>query len=300
MMQRFFKLFLFISITLISCGEVEPIDPAVLNDGNNNNNNGQPSLTATFNNQNFTATGFQAIKTSNTLLIQGFRSNGSNFSFALSGTSTGTYPANSLDNLIYYQPAGTDFVYWGFHPTDANANTGAVVITNIDTVNKTVSGTFQFTGFWSNNDDNLPSISFTNGVFNNIPYTDEDSLGDDVFTATVNGQTFDTDLIFSGEIELGNQSFVFVSGSDSSGNFININIKSNLGVGTYSITGNLNTDDVQLAYQIPSQDFEAFANSGSVTITEKTATRIKGTFNGTITGGGATYQITNGTFDVEF
>lgn len=299
MMQRFLKLFLFISITLVSCGEVEPIDPAVLNDGNNNNNNGQPGLTATFNNQNFTATGFQAIKTGGAMIIQGFRTNGSNFTFALSGTTTGTYLANDINHMIYYQPAGTDFVYWGYHPSDASANTGAVVITNIDTVNKTISGTFQFTGFWSNTDDNLPSISFTNGVFNNIPYT-EDAIGDDVFTATVNGQNFDTNLISTGEAGSGSQNFIFVAGIDVNGNVINVNMKSDLGPGTYSITGNTSSDDVQLAYQIPSQDFEAFATSGSVTIIEKTDERIKGTFNGTITGGGATYQITNGTFDVEY
>jgi hypothetical protein len=299
MMQRFLKFFLFISITLISCGEVEPIDPAVINDGNNNNNNGQPSLTATFNNQNFTATGFQALKTGGAIIIQGFRSNGSNFTFALSGTTTGTYLANDINHMIYYQPAGTDFVYWGYHPSDASANTGAVVITNIDTVNKTISGTFQFTGFWSNTDDNLPSISFTNGVFNNIPYT-EDAMGDDEFTATVNGQNFETNFISTGEIGTGSQSFIFVSGIDVNGNVINVNMKSILGPGTYSITTNIGSDDVQLAYQIPSQDFEAFATSGSVTIIEKTDERIKGTFNGTITGGGAIYQITNGTFDVEF
>lgn len=297
MMQRFFKLFLFISITLISCGDVEPIDPAVINDGNNNNN-GQASLTATFNNQNFIATGFQAIKTGTTFLIQGFRSNGSNFSFALSGTTAGTYPANSLTNLIYYQPAGTDFVYWGFHPNDATANTGAVVITNVDTVNKTVSGTFQFTGFWSNTDDNLPSISFTNGVFTNIPYT-EDAMSDDVFTATINGQPFVTDFVVVSEIGTATESFIVVSGTDTNGRIINVNMKSTLGAGTYPITTNIGNDDVQLAFQIPSQDFEAFANSGSVTITEKTDTRIKGTFTGTISGGGETYQITNGSFDVE-
>jgi len=296
MMQRFFTLFLFFSIFLVSCGDVEPIDPAVINDGINNT--GETSLTATFNNQNFIATGFQAVKTGTTFLIQGFRTNGSNFSFAVSGITAGTYPANSINNLIYYQPAGTEFVYWGFHPTDTNANTGAVVITQVDTVNKTVSGTFQFTGFWSNTDDNLPSISFTNGQFSNIPYT-EDALSDDVFNATLNGQPFTTDLVAVSEVGTATQTFIVVSGIDAQGRVINVNLNSTLEAGTYAITSNIG-NDVQLALKIPAQNLDAFANSGSVTITEKTATRIKGTFNGTVTGGGATYQITNGTFDVAY
>src|SRR5690606_41062736 len=65
---------------------------------------------------------------------------------------------------------------------------GSVNITSINTQNQTISGTFTFTGWWSNDVDEIDPIEFTNGVFENIPYTGDpgtNPIGEDEFVATV-------------------------------------------------------------------------------------------------------------------
>lgn len=305
--QTLFSFFIVLcSVLFVSCsGDVEPIDPAIQipNPTNptdpNNPGTGTASFKADFNNQTFVATNYLAYVSGGSIIVTGFKSSGENFSFVAGGTTPGTYPANSMNNLIVYQPAGTEYGYSGHHPTNDNANTGSIVVTNVNTQNQTVSGTFAFTGYWTDFDDTTKQpITFTNGVFTNIPYVTENPTND-TFFARINGVEFvDTD-IFTLEIEINNIAFISVYADDINDNGITVSMRSNLNAGTYNITGNTN-DVVQLNYVNSSVPFNQFATSGSVTITEKTATRIKGTFNANVIHQGVTYQITQGAFDVEY
>ena len=78
-----------------------------------------------------------------------------------------------------------------------------------------------------------------------------------------------------------------------------INVNKILGVGTYTITGPLSDVDV-VRGNILINDVLYNAESGSITITSKTATRIKGTFNMVVKNftTSATKNVTAGTFDV--
>ncbi|MCX6171662.1 MAG: hypothetical protein NT048_02350 [Flavobacterium sp.] len=76
-----------------------------------------------------------------------------------------------------------------------------------------------------------------------------------------------------------------------------MSVKSSLGTGTYPIAGNATTDGVQAIYDF--NDINYNAASGSITITLKTATRIKGTFN-FLTTGATPFIVTEGAFDVEY
>ncbi|MCY1241680.1 hypothetical protein D9M72_545960 [compost metagenome] len=91
-----------------------------------------------------------------------------------------------------------------------------------------------------------------------------------------------------------------MAAENNAGQSITVSMRSNLTAGTYTITGNIATDVVQVNFKPESASFGTPATSGSVTIIEKTATRIKGTFTGTVVIGVVTYQITNGAFDVEY
>lgn len=297
-----FILLLVSGAAFVSCGDTEPVDPALLdyigNDDDNggNNNNNQPIFKVDFNNQTFTATNYVALVTGGSITVSGMRPNGSNVTFLVNGITPGTYPANDSDNnFISYQPAGTGYAYVGWHPTDENANTGSVVITSVNAQSQTISGTFHFTGYWSNDEESIEPIEFTNGVFTNIPYVTENLTGD-TFYARVNGVEFvDTDILVF-EIEIMEQEFISVVAMDANDRSIGVNISSSFGVGTYPVSQG---GTAQVHYEIPGE-VGAFATSGSVTITEKTATRIKGTFNATVNEGGDTYQITQGEFDVEY
>jgi predicted transcriptional regulator len=76
-----------------------------------------------------------------------------------------------------------------------------------------------------------------------------------------------------------------------------VSVKSSLGTGTYPITGNATTDGVQAIYDFNGTNY--YAVSGSITVTSKTSTRIKGIFN-FVTSGATPFTVTEGAFDVEY
>lgn len=290
-------LILFAAFNGSSCSEVEPIDPAIIIDPNPNPNPTSGLFKVDFDGQTFSTSTTLVYLSGGSIIINAMRPQGDTFGVILSGNTTGTYPAN--DNLIAYSPAGSEYGYTGNHPTDEIINTGSMVVTSINTTNKTISGTFQFTGYWSNYDVTLAPKVFTNGVFTNLPYVTQNPTGD-TFSAQINGVEFvDTDIL-TVETDIAGQQNLSVGASNSNDDSITVTVRSNLGTGNYTITGNVATDLVQIKYVPSSSTSGAIATSGSVTITQKTATRIKGTFNGLVTIATVPYQITVGTFDVEY
>jgi hypothetical protein len=216
----------------------------------------------------------------------------------INGTSVGSYPAN--DNLIAYNPAGSEFAFVGNHPTDATADTGVFTITSVDVVNHTISGTFNFTGYWSDFDDTtVTPKEFTNGVFTNLPYTTQNPTGD-TFSANVNAAEFVDVDIFTVTTTVGTNEYISVAAANADDDSITVSVRSNLGVGSYDITGNVANDVVQVKFSPGNTGVSTLATSGTVNIIEKTTTRIKGTFFATVVIGTTTYQITQGNFDVEY
>ena len=293
---------LFSVFTFTSCDN-EPLDPPIVVGGedpgeNPGENPGAAALfKADFDGQTFSTSTAMAYISGGSIIMNAIKTNGESFSMILDGTTVGTYPANP--NLIGYSPAGSEYAYIGTHPTDENANTGSIIVTAINTTNHTISGTFTFTGFWSDYDANLPSKQFTNGVFTNIPYTSTNPTGD-TFDATLNGNVFNDIDILVAEIAINEQDFISVAARNSNDDSITVSVRSNLTAGSYTITGNVGTDLVQVNFSPSGQEFGTPATSENVTIPEKTATRIKGTFNGTVLIGTTTHTITGGSFDVEY
>ncbi|MFN4027070.1 MULTISPECIES: DUF6252 family protein [Flavobacterium] len=293
------------AFTFTSCDN-EPIDPAIDLDnfGGGGNNGGPVVFKADFSGSTWNATSAQADITNGVISIVGFRgSNGEGFGFQVLATSTGTYPANA--NLLVYTPANSEYGYWSINPDNAQADTGSITITEIDTVNKTISGTFNFTGYWSDTlvTNILPTV-FSNGVFENIPYeSDSTPVTDDTFSAKFDGVDFVEDQIDVVQILANESPFApvaisIVGSQNANDDNVGLRIPYSIAVGTYSFdtnTANFGGSSIQdgLLY---------VAQSGTVTIISKTATRIKGTFsyeayNFTTN---TTKQVTAGTFDVEY
>jgi hypothetical protein len=118
-----------------------------------------------------------------------------------------------------------------------------------------------------------------------------------VFTANLNGLAFSDPIISVIEIDFEGQEYIAIGGARANDR-MNINIKSTLGVGTYPITG-VNSDNVQAFYVIINPAYSQRANIGVITVTEKTSTRIKGTFNFSTPNTTTPYVVTSGNFDVE-
>lgn len=289
------------SILFYSCeGDVEPVDSVLIGDTDSSNNNGSNNnnnytFKADFNGATWNASSASAQVGGDFISIVGLKgTQGESFAFLVEANTPGTYPANV--NILAYTPANDEYGYWSLNVDNPDENTGSITITNIDTTNRTISGTFQFKGYWTDSDvTNIAPIQFTNGVFTNVPYTDYTDDGADTFYAKVNGVEFvDTDILAVTVNE-----FIGIGAKNDEFESISVGINESLVEGTYTITGNISTDVVQATYSL--DDTTSYtATSGTVTITSKTADRIVGTFSFTTSGGGVTYTITEGQFDVSY
>lgn len=281
---------LFAAILFTSC-EYEPLDSAINLDDNLNPSVGSGVFKADFKGSTWTATQTQAIVSGNYIEISGIKANGEGFAFLIEGANVGTFPANV--NLLFFTPASTDYGYLSINENDLNENTGSITITSIDTQNKTISGTFNFKGYWSNDlDTSVLPIQFTNGAFKDIPYITQEETAD-TFFAKVGGVEFNEVDILTMEISSGASEFISIGTQDADFNDMTVSVKSNLTPGTYTITGSLANDVVQAFYN------DDKAVSGSVTISSISATRVKGTFKFD-TNGTTPFTITEGAFDVEY
>ena len=104
---------------------------------------------------------------------------------------------------------GTEYGYWSINDNNPTENTGSVIITNINTAKKTISGTFQFKGYWSDSDTPKPAIQFTKGVFTDIPYITQEETAD-IFTAKVGSANFVAIDILTAEIGIGSDNFITI------------------------------------------------------------------------------------------
>jgi hypothetical protein len=286
--------------TFISCDN-EPIDSALNlddfdNGGNGGNGNGPALFQAKFSDAVWTATNAEAVISGNLIALGGERPNGEGFGFLIQGTALGTYPANT--NLLTYTPADSEYGYWSTNINDPAEDTGSITITNINTTNKTISGTFSYKGYWSDSTvTNILPIVFTEGKFENIPYVTQAETND-TFFAKVDGAEFvDVDLL-STIIGINGQDYISVAGQDSNLDAITVSVRSNLAIGTYPLTGNVNNDLVQCIYDFDDVSYNAI--SGSVTIISKTPDRIRGTFSCMVSDGTDDFIISEGAFDVAY
>ena len=291
------NLFLVTLLTIFFIGcENEPVDSALNSQVNNPNNNNPTSgvFKATFDGQVFQTSTVECVLQNGILLMNAARTpNNDSFEFVITNAAVGTFPAK--DHGVIYEPANSGgYGYWAANINNPNEDLGSVVITSIDMVNKKISGTFNFKGYWSDTDNtSIIPVQFTNGVFQNVPYITQEETGD-TFAAKVNNTDFLDVNILTITTDINGQEFISVGAQDTDLNSITVSVKSDLAVGNYNITGNTTTDVVQAIYDFDDENY--VATSGNVNITTKTATRIKGTFS-FISG---TFSVTQGSFDVEY
>lgn len=283
---------LFSAVTFTSC-DTEPVDP-VLNE--NNNNNGPAVFTVDFSGETFVATGTQAVMQDGVIAISGVKgADGESVSLLVMGTTAGAYDGD--DALMVYAPnADSEYQYTNVD-WDTGETSGSVVITEIDTQNHTISGTFSFTGSWSDAEANLPTIAFTNGSFENIPYTGNTggNPGDEYMNATIDG----TDTEFSNFASLSVGDMMTISGFNmANSSNLQLVLPADITVGTYDITDNP-FDGPTAVYFADEESWDAI--DGSLTIISTSGGFIKGTFSFTAQDFDEvnTIEVTNGEFNIE-
>lgn len=287
------QLILLFLVTLIASCTYEPVDGNVEPDPDSGGNGESGIFKADFNGSTWAAKETEAIISGNFIQIAAINSKGENFGIMIEGSTVGAYAANV--NLVSYSPAGTEFGYLAINDNNPDENTGSVIITSINTTNKTISGTFQFKGYWSDVPNTKAPITFTNGVFKDIPYITQEETAD-VFTAKVGEDNFVAIDILTAEIGIGSDDFITIGAQDVNSNTISISIKTTLGIGNHTIINTIGAD-VQGYYEDINDEYTAV--SGNITITSKTSDRIKGTFEFR-TNGATPFVISQGNFDVEY
>ncbi|KOS07960.1 hypothetical protein AM493_19325 [Flavobacterium akiainvivens] len=288
---------LFVAIGFTSC-QTEPVDPAVLD------NNpvtpevpgaGDASFTVKLNGTSFVADETQAVIDGELMAIGGIKGTaGETVGIAITGSGEGTFTGD--DVLFSYQTSdAAENTYNNFN-LEGESN-GSITITEIDTVNHTISGTFSFTGYYSDTEANMPPIVFTEGQFTDVPYTgDIVQPGDDeYFSVDVNGETQEYG-IFGSAVAGGNLS---ITGSDfNEGINLNIVIGNETQPGTYDISNSI-SNPPHIIYTV--DDVNYTSTGGLLTILSNEDGVITGEFNATVVNGaGDTLILTNGEFSIEY
>lgn len=281
---------------------------------------GNPLFKVNFNGATWTAATTRAVYASEYLSVMGIKPDGTSFMITVPYPRVGTFEfaaqqpdPNSPAGLLAmaYVPGNAQSSYiadaggWGqYSEYPEYIDTAIVNITAIDIVNKTVSGTFGFTGVRSVFDmdnpttDEIETITFTSGEFSNVSFAEgEAPVTNNIFTAKLDGQNFVGTTIsatsFGGNINLGARRGAVES--------IALFFPSTITQGTYTLSA-LNTYvAMYMANETPSGMFGA--SGGTLIISEHDTVnrKIKGTFN--FTGGymtTETHEISDGHFDVTY
>lgn len=285
---------LFTAIGFTSC-DSEPVDPLLI--GNEEEPTGPAIFKVDFSGATYTADEAQAVVTGSSIMISGIKANGSTFAIMVPGTTTGTYDGGGVQfPMMSYKPTLTSpFMYTNVDPSlEIEDPSGSVTITSINTTAKTISGTFNFTGYWGDETANQPNIAFTNGTFQNIPYTG--NIGPQptsLFKVAIDGTQFTADnaLATMGE---GLTNIAGFRGANNEYVAIVINATTS---GTY-------TDEAIMSYAISEESEDVYSNlftegNGTVTIQINTTNHtISGTFSFTgVNEAGQQKVFTNGTFE---
>lgn len=257
-----------------------------------------------FDGQTFKADNTVATVLNDVINISGIKTNtGEAIILTVFGNSIGTYKLGVTQNQVELNsaslaengnvwPSVTDFV----------TSQGEIIITELDEENKTITGTFFFTG---HNPITMSSKVFENGSFTKIPY--EASLGtnngNNTFFAKVDGDEFVEDSIGGALLTLpGTPSTITITAAKNSLQTISISVNANITSGDYTFS----TFDSPIGqYNVSLTEGTVSDDGGELIITEHDVVnkKIVGTFKFTakpLFGSGKSYEITEGSFSVTY
>lgn len=293
--------------------DVEPLDPAVELTPDNPNNPVEGVLKVDFDGQTFVATTTQAVVNSTAIAISGLRaSNGDFIQITLPAplNQVGTYTwndalaANTVLGLMYSTSGSLGYVTapqnGDFAEFPEYQDTATVTISSIDMENKTISGTFQFTGGrFSDDGATIQTKIFTNGSFTNISFEgDIVAPSDNTFFAKIDGVDFNPTTVTANQLT----DLLYIIGKKQTIENISVVVPINVAPGTYEM--DVFGDHKAIYIKDTSSTGTFNSEEGTLTIiSHDTANKkIKGTFN--FIGGSfmttLEHTITDGAFEVTY
>ncbi|WP_298139448.1 DUF6252 family protein [Flavobacterium sp.] len=311
---------LFSAFTFISCDN-EPIDSAIdpsSGGGSGGGGGGGGTVTGTFkvdfDGQTFVANVTQAIVNSEYIAISGLKtSTGEFFQITIPNGTVGTYTWDDFDStgmglgLVYSNGSVSESSFVSVSNGDVNFadfpeynDTAEVNIVSLNSSTNNITGTFKFTGvrFTDDTGDTIETKEFTNGQFNLTYTSDTTSPSDNSFFAKLNGASFNPTNVDG----YNNSGVISIIGRRGAVENINLAFPNTITPGTY----NIEFGGTYMGNYILNSTGEGVfgGETGTVTIiSHNTSTkRIKGTFNFNATSffSTATYNVTEGTFEVTY
>ena len=317
-------LFAFVAFQFTACEDEplegvfpQPDDPSVIEEG---------AFVATIDGASFEANiASGVLNTSNTLTIIGIiTETGENITFTVEDASVGTFSLIAglgTENGAYYFESGD--VTNPYVSTNIYNAAGALTITEFDTTNLKVTGTFEFTGarLALDSDGNpildgqgnptLESVDVTSGAFNKINFTNEDEGGggtpvDDEFFAVVDGVDFITESVTTTLNTVSGVQVVKIVAVTEGGQIMRIDLPEDLGLGTFDMESLSDGTKLISLYNPATGGENLTSNPGTITITRFNINTgvIEATFSFTATdpinNDPTIAEVTDGSFKVDY
>lgn len=191
----------------------------------------------------------------------------------LNDTVPGTYVLNQNSvSVALFDTGDSAGIYTTSQGTDTTQGGGTVTVTEIDTVNHTISGTFSFNVY---RDGDGSKLQFTNGTFQGLPYasTLPPASDNDTLTATIDGNGWVAQSIDAG---VANQLVITASNLNGTQS-IGLSMPADVAPGQYPM-------DLTFTYfgaYVPSLNVWLASSEGTLEILEHDVTRrrIRGNFS---------------------
>ena len=291
------KIKIFFSIALIAFVMIGCSKDDDDNNGDDNNNNNPPAsgLTAKIDGTAWTSSATTATIKDGMTTIAGFTAKTTSLVIAIHSESTGTYQLNQTSTSIasLINDSGT------FSTNADPLASGEVIITDINTTDSTISGTYHFEAYDIYQTGTM--VSVTGGTFTKVKYTGNSGGGgggggggQGTMQLDVNGNTWTPqDITAVSALDL-----IALAGEDpSSDQYMSFLLPNDITTGTYDLPGELTV------LYVNAEGNSYFAASGTLEVTthNTTTNKFEGTFEfeGSDFVGGSV-SITNGTFSVDY
>lgn len=315
-------LLFFLAFQFFSCQE-EPLTGEFPQDDQNNAEEGQ--FIAQIDGQEFIASSaFATLTADNQLVITGDKPGGKKISLRVLDAAVGTFDlttGGSNQNGGKYFDGSTNIL--PYVTAETSGGSGQIIITELDTAENSVTGTFSFIGVRAQVDNEgnpildgngepvLENVEITSGAFNSIAYVFDDTGGgsgnsNDEFFAKVDGVNFIADSISVVEPVVGNINMIKVEARSTTGELLRIDVPRFLGEGTFEMERVSDGTKLIAVYNAGEGTESLSSNPGSITITQLDLELgiLKATFNFTGTDPlnqiPDVVQVTEGRFTANF
>lgn len=274
----------FLAFQFIAC-ENEPLTGEFPQDDQNDAEEGQ--FIAKIEGQEFVAATATAIlNADNELVIMGEKPGGESITLGVTDAAVGSFnlATNAInENAGAYFDASSNVV--PYITAEAFGGLGQLKITELDTTEQTVSGTFSFRGvrIKVGEDGNpildgsgnpvMEEIEITSGAFTAIPYQLDDTGGgtgnpNDEFFAKVDGVDFIADSISVTEPVNGEIHMIKIVAKSNTGELLRIDVPRSLGVGTFNMERISDGTKLIGVYNAGDGAENLTSNPGTINITE--------------------------------